>query len=317
MEPQESVTFKDIAIDFIQEEWDLLATPQRKLYRDVMLENISHLASVEYPICNAGMTFQLKPGEELRSEGTGFLQGQMAGVRDPLKRPETILRQRVSTKGMAPAMPMMAGESTELSDEFTHRSSVSRRSLIHIRKKPHVSQQHGKSPREESCLNRHNESHTRGNICKCGKGFSSVFSLRRHKMIHSEEKPFKCNICGKGFLQKSDLRNHKRMHTGEKPYECGECRKAFSQSSYHRRHVAIHTEEKPYKCPLCDKAFSQKSYLRKHESIHPGEKLYKCHQCGKSFNQSSGLSQHKKIHSGEKPHVCSICDKAFSQSSEL
>ncbi|KAI5257314.1 zinc finger protein 12 isoform X7 [Manis pentadactyla] len=58
------VSFKDVAVDFTQEEWQRLDPEQKITYRDVMLENYSHLVSVGCHIIKPEVIIKLEQGEE-------------------------------------------------------------------------------------------------------------------------------------------------------------------------------------------------------------------------------------------------------------
>ncbi|XP_069932628.1 zinc finger protein 354C isoform X5 [Oryctolagus cuniculus] len=61
---QESVAFGDVAVFFSQDEWLHLDSAQRRLYREVMLENYSNLLSLGTPFSTPKVIYQLQQGED-------------------------------------------------------------------------------------------------------------------------------------------------------------------------------------------------------------------------------------------------------------
>ncbi|KAI8586362.1 hypothetical protein BDZ88DRAFT_387648, partial [Geranomyces variabilis] len=72
----------------------------------------------------------------------------------------------------------------------------------------------------------------------CNKVFTRRFNLQSHRLVHSDLRPFTCDVCDATFRRKFDLRRHMRsLHAdGTKPFVCELCGLGFTRSDTLRRH---------------------------------------------------------------------------------
>ncbi|XP_036187252.1 zinc finger protein 658-like isoform X10 [Myotis myotis] len=93
---QGSVSFEDVAVELTRAEWQCLGLGQRTLYREVMLENYSHLVSMGYCITKPPVILKLEQGEEPWSLEEEFLSQTYP---DPNPEPRRTWRETLTTSG--------------------------------------------------------------------------------------------------------------------------------------------------------------------------------------------------------------------------
>lgn len=132
------------------------------------------------------------------------------------------------------------------------------------------------------------------NICE--RVFAQPFSLSRHLLIHTGERPHRCSICNAGFIQKSDLNRHMTTHDDSTNFKCPVCGKKFKTKKNLSCHMLTHSSTRPFKCKVCGKDFRYKRLLRYHEGMHLSAKPYNCDLCGKGFSAKPNLKSHISTH---------------------
>ncbi|KAF7235446.1 hypothetical protein EYD10_17726 [Varanus komodoensis] len=351
------VMLEDVAVDFTEEEWSLLASHQRLLYVEVMLENCRTVISLGKAILDGPKA--LRRRDDLAKPQMEFLVlASLLFRRDGVPKPDLISWLEEEEKMLVPdpeeaeksesyrephvaasetTMPEMKEYAFGSQNQRIHTEEISSKSWelgeIIPRTASHTSHQTTKKEmqsykclecrktfKQRATLTSHQRIHTGEKpfeCLKCGEKFTFSSHLATHKKNHPQQHHHKCLECGKRFSSLSGLVIHQRTHTGEKPYECLECGMRFCQLSTLTGHQRTHTGEKPYTCLECGKGFSQSTTLTAHKRIHTGEKPYKCPECGESFALSTSLSSHRRRHTGEKPFKCFECGISFSYRANL
>ncbi|XP_027705402.1 zinc finger protein 300-like, partial [Vombatus ursinus] len=164
----ESVTFKDVAVEFTREEWVQLNRSQKKLYRDVMLEKYKSLVSLGFAVSKPDVIYQLE-----RKEASWMPEADIPRNSCPESREFT---------GNKPL------ECSECGKAFRSKNHLALHQRIHTGEKPYKCSVCGSAFWSKSGLTVHQRIHTGEKpyeCSQCGKVFRKKVYLNMHQRIHT------------------------------------------------------------------------------------------------------------------------------------
>ncbi|XP_023444549.1 zinc finger protein 483 [Dasypus novemcinctus] len=349
-EPRESMTFKDVAVNFTRGEWKRLEPFQKELYKEVQLENFRNLEFLGFPVSRLDLISQLMwveiPSllEKEVSKGSGPENDPRCELKESIPNHDIFMEEssldKIIERYLRADPYNLMEESWECYGRLEKDQSNQEDSQVAVMEK----KTHGRANKDEKfggSLSIRSVLDPEKNAF--GKNFRQTSDIIKHLRVYLRKKSRRHNEGKKSFSFHSDLILNRKEHTGEKPRKCNEGGKVLSHSSSHielQKHRKIRFSDKTKKCSNCGVSFTKISFkrtpdgknssicdkcwkvlypdtLNKDESTETGEKTHKCSKCGKAFGYSASLTKHRRIHTGEKPYMCNECGKAFSDSSSL
>ncbi|KAM9641624.1 zinc finger protein 33B-like [Trichechus inunguis] len=326
---QALVSFKDVTVEFTQEEWKHMNPAQRTLYRDVMLENYSHLVSVGYCFTKPEVIFKLEQAKDPCLSEEDFLNRSYQEdcqlddwLEKSLENQDRHLWQVLLTtnKILTTEQEKISGKPCKQNvDTFTSRKMPCKcditgpayQSLIPLF--PHCSSSRKKDYEfnaHEKCLTvRHERTNTREKSLAYNqdvKVLSQEEACVQHQTVQTFGQTFVNNENGKAFHEKPALITPKSAQIKLKSYTYNKFGKNLCESTLVSD--SIHTEEKS------NYEFNENKFNKNGDNFIRITQFQRKDTGSKMSSKKSDLGGHQTTHTGMKPLECG---KSFSHNSAL